>query len=56
MRIFALQLDNDIKGIAQRKAYIESLLAALPEPALVVLPELALCSYMATPAVWHQGV
>ena len=42
MRIFALQLDNDIKGIAQRKAYIESLLAALPE--LVVLPELALCS------------
>ena len=48
MRIFALQLDNDIKGIAQRKAYIESLIAALPE--------LALCSYMATPAVWHQGV
>ena len=32
MRIFALQPDNDIKGIAQRKAYIESLLAALPEP------------------------
>lgn len=41
MRIFALQLDNDIKGIAQRKAYIESLLAALPEP---------------DTAVWHQGV
>ena len=50
MRIFALQLDNDIKGIAQRKACIESLLAALPEPELVVLPELALCSYMANPA------
>lgn len=56
MRIFALQLDNDIKGIAQRKAYIESLIAALPEPELVVLPELTLCSYMANPAVWHQGI
>ena len=50
MRIFALQLDNDIKGIAQRKACIESLLAALPEPELVVLPELALCSYKGKPA------
>lgn len=44
MRVFALELDNDIKGIAQRKEYIESLIAQLPLPDFVVLPELALCS------------
>ncbi len=27
MRIFALELNNDIKGINERKAYIESLVS-----------------------------
>jgi predicted amidohydrolase len=48
MRIFALELNNDIKGIAERKAYIEEIISRLPSPELVVLPELALCSYMAS--------
>ena len=52
MRIFALELDNDIKGIERRKAYIEELIAKLPEPDIVVLPELALCSYMASQKIW----
>ena len=39
MRIFALELNNDIKGIEQRDQYIESLIGRLPEPDLVVLPE-----------------
>lgn len=55
MRIFALELDNDIKGIEQRKQYIEELIARLPEPDLVVLPELALCSYMASQAIWQYA-
>jgi len=52
MRIFALELDNDIKGIDRRKAYIEGLIEKLSKPELVVLPELALCSYMASQAIW----
>ena len=48
MRIFALELDNDIKGIERRKAYIEGLIEKLPKPDIVVLPELAICSYMAS--------
>lgn len=52
MRIFALELNNDIKGIARRKIYIESLLAKLDNPDFVVLPELAICSYMASQAIW----
>ena len=55
MRIFALQLDNELKGIDQRKAYIESLIARLPSPDLVVLPELALCSYMASMEIWKYA-
>lgn len=42
MRIFALELDNDIKGVPRRKEYIEALIGRLPSPELVVLPELAL--------------
>ena len=38
MRIFALELDNDIKGIERRKAYIEGLIEKLPKPDIVVLP------------------
>ena len=50
MRIFALELDNDIKGIERRKAYIEGLIEKLPKPDIVVLPELAICSYKQKPA------
>lgn len=53
MRIFALELNNDIKGIDQRKAYIESLVAKLEHPGLVVLPELSLSSYMGDTTVWE---
>ena len=55
MRIFALELDNSIKGIEERKAYIEGLIAKLPSPDLVVLPELAICSYMASQEMWKYA-
>lgn len=55
MRIFTLELNNDIKGINQRKVYIESLIQKLPQPDLVVLPELALCSYMGSDAIWQYA-
>ncbi|MBR3554094.1 MAG: carbon-nitrogen hydrolase family protein [Clostridia bacterium] len=55
MRIFALELNNDIKGVEQRKAYIEDLIRRLPQPELVVLPELALCSYMASRKIWQYA-
>ncbi len=55
MRLFALELNNDIKGIPERKSYIESLIAQLPSPELVLLPELALCSYMASQAAWQYA-
>ena len=52
MRIFALELDNSIKGIDNRKTYIEGLISKLPSPEFVVLPELAICSYMASQEMW----
>lgn len=52
MRVFALRLGSDIKGLDARKAYVEGLVAKLPSPDLVVLPELALCSYMASQDAW----
>ena len=55
MRIFALELDNDIKGIDKRKEYIEKLIGKLEKPELVVLPELALCSYMASQEIWKYA-
>jgi len=55
MRIFALELDNDIKGIEARDAYVEGLIRRLPEPDLVVLPELSRCSYMASQAMWKYA-
>jgi len=55
MRIFALELDNDIKGVPRRKEYIEALIGRLPSPELVVLPELALCSYMASQEIWRYA-
>lgn len=55
MRIFALELNNDIKGIDQRKKYIESLIAKLEAPDLIVLPELSLCSYMGNENIWEYA-
>lgn len=55
MRIFALELNNEIKGISERKSYIELLISSLPTPDLVVLPELALCSYMASQEMWKYA-
>lgn len=52
MRIFALELNNDIKGIEERKEYIESIIARLDNPDFIVLPELAICSYMASQEIW----
>jgi predicted amidohydrolase len=53
MNIYALELDNDIKGIEQRKDYIESLIKKLEKPDLVVLPELAMPSYMGNDSIWQ---
>lgn len=55
MRVFTLELNNDVKGIDQRKEYIESLIAKLPAPDFVVLPELSLCSYMASQEIWQYA-
>ena len=55
MRVFALELDNGRKGIGERKGYIEGLIARLPAPELVVLPELALCGYMASQRIWQYA-
>ncbi len=55
MRIFALELNNDIKGINRRKEYIEELIRQLDSPDLIVLPELALCSYMASQEIWKYA-
>ncbi len=55
MRVFALELDNARKGMQERTGYIEDLIARLPAPDLVVLPELSLCGYMASPAVWQHA-
>ena len=52
MRLFALELNNDIKGIAKRKQYIESLISRIDAPDFVALPELGLCSYMASTDIW----
>ena len=55
MRIYALELDNNLKGIEERKEYIESLIKDLDRPDLIVLPELALCSYMASQEIWKYA-
>ena len=41
MRIIALQLNNDIRGLDEREAYIESLIAKIDNPGIIVLPELS---------------
>lgn len=55
MRLFAVELNNDIKGIPQRKQYMESILSKLQKPDIVVFPELALCSYMACQKIWEYA-
>ena len=55
MRVFALELDNALKGMEERRDYIEGLIARLPAPELVVLPELALCGYMASQKIWRYA-
>lgn len=55
MNIYALELNNDIKGISQRKEYIEALIAKTSTPDLIVLPELALCSYMGSTEIWQYA-
>ena len=55
MRVFALELNNDIRGLEERKAYIEGLIARLPKPELVVLPELALCGFIPNQYIWQYA-
>ena len=55
VRIFALELDNDIKGITERKTYIEMLVEKLDAPDFVILPELAICGYMASRDIWQYA-
>lgn len=55
MRIFLLELNNEIKGIENRKKYMESLIVKLPHPDLIVLPELAMCSYMGSSEIWQYA-
>lgn len=31
MRIFALELDNDVKGVEERDRYVEGLIRRLPQ-------------------------
>lgn len=55
MRICLLELDNEIKGIELRQAYIESLIQKLEKPELIVLPELSQSSYMGSEAIWKYA-
>ena len=55
MRVFALELNNDIRGLEERKAYIEGLIARLPSPDLVVLPELSLCGFIPNQYIWQYA-
>ena len=55
MRVFALELNNDIRGLEERKAYIEGLIQRLPSPELVVLPEQALCGFIPNQTVWQYA-
>ena len=55
MRVFALELNNDIRGLEERKAYIEGLIARLPSPDFVVLPELSLCGFIPNQYIWQYA-
>lgn len=55
MNIYSLELDNDIKGISNRKQYIEALIAETTALDFIVLPELALCSYIGNTDIWQYA-
>ena len=55
MRIYTLELDNEIKEVNKRIAYIESLIAKIEKPDLIVLPELALTSYIGNDKIWDYA-
>lgn len=55
LRIFALELNNDVCGLGARKQYIENLIAQLDMPGLVVLPELAICGYAGSETIWQYA-
>ena len=55
MRVFTLELNNDIRGLEERKAYIEGLIQRLPQPEFVVLPELSLCGYIPNQYIWQYA-
>lgn len=55
VNIYAFELNNDIKGISERKKYIEQLLMKVHKPDFIVLPELALCSYMGSNRIWRYA-
>ena len=52
MRIFALELDNDYQRYRMQKSIYRGLIEKLPKPDIVVLSELAICSYMASQKIW----
>ena len=54
MRIFALELDNDIKGIEQTGGICRGDYQISPA-SLFVLPELSRCSYMASREIWKYA-
>ncbi len=55
MRIIALQLNNDIRGLDEREAYIESLIAKIDNPGIIVLPELSQPSYIGNIEIWQYA-
>lgn len=55
MNIYTFELNNDIKGVVNRKQYIEQLITQAYKPDLIVLPELALCSYMGSDELWSYA-
>lgn len=55
MRIFALQLNNDIRGLGAREEYIESLIAKLDKPDIIVLPELSQPGYIGNTELWQYA-
>lgn len=52
----ALQLNNDIRGLDAREAYIESLIAKLDNPGIIVLPELSQPGYMCSTEKFFKHV
>lgn len=55
MRIFALQLNNDIRGLDEREEYIESIVSRLDAPEWVVLPELSQPGYIGNTDIWQYA-